>query len=350
MRLNMLVFAAAFFMWTCCFGQDGSKRNHNEKAFVEYINDSIQVQVKLQYNEEGLPAHYYCHVNTPVCEQGLCRLMVLDVYWDVLGNFLKYELAPNESLTKFDHMEFTREDHEKLYGILSDKASVLRDYPVGDLIDSSTKRRSAVVDAVSAATRVEVKDAIVGGAVYSTYVLWHIVNGPIASRISEHTKPLFNGALLIKMFKSENFYYQYYALDHVPEREVTDYIPFLIHLVKNGISYIPYFAIEKIPVSAWRMDQNQISLLEHFGAADFELQNAMLAKITDVDLCIEALDQLIAGLGKITDQQMMKALAVIERNQDRISQRSQPKIAELSNHPDDQVAAQSRIILKNLNN
>lgn len=348
MRIGILLFMVIFLSHSFCHSQDDSKRNRKENVFVDNINDSIPVQVNLQYDEKGLPVHYYCHVNTPVCEHGLCKLMVIDVYWDMLGNFLKYELPPNESLTKFDHLEFTKEDHHQLYGILSDKASILRDYPVEDLIDNRTQRKSEVVDAVSSATSIEVKDAIVGGAVYSTYTLWHIVNGPIASRIGEYTKPLFNEALLIKMFNSNNFYYQFFALNNYPEEETVKYIPYIINLVKNGLSYIPYFAIEKIPMSVWATNQYQVSLLKHFSDGDFELQNAFLNKITGINLCTEALDMLIYGMRNTTDKQLIKELDVINYNLDRLSQGSVSKIAEFSNHHDRQISEQTNLLLKSL--
>jgi hypothetical protein len=105
--------------------------------------------------------------------------MVIDVYWDLLGNFLRYELPAGESLTKLDHQELTAGDHEQLQKILSDKGSILRDYPAEDLIDRRiVKSTDKKVDAVTSATRVDVKAAVVPGAVYSTYVLWYIVNGP----------------------------------------------------------------------------------------------------------------------------------------------------------------------------
>lgn len=346
MKFCILLWVGSFLFLSFCFAQAINKRNQQEKAFVDSINDSLQVQVNLQYDGAGLPDYYYCHINTPVCEQGLCRLMVLDVYWDLLGNFLKYELPPHSPLTKFDHHEFTREDHEKLYGILSDKASILRDYPVEDLVDTQVKRKSEVVDAVSAATRVGVKDAIVGGAVYSTYVLWHIVNGSIASRIEAYTHPLFNEALLMKMFDSNNLYYQFFALNHYHEDHVAAYIPRIIHLVTDGVSYIPYFAIEKLPASAWANDPYQVSLLKHFRKADFELQNAFLNKLKDVKLCSEALDLLVSGMGDIKEKQLIRALEIVSNNQERLSKSALSKISEFSNHQDKQISELVDLLLK----
>ena len=249
------------------------------KVFTASINDSTDVDVYLRYDNNREPEAYYCHVNTAVCEEGLCKLMVINVYWDLLGNFLRYALPDGESLTKLDHQEFTAEDHEKLYKILSDKGSILRDYPADDLIERqilTTKTTDVKVDAVTSATRADIKDAVVSGAAYSTYVLWHIVNGPIASEIAQHSKPFLTKERVDKMFYSENFYYQYYALNSIGPEDSEAYLRDIIHLVKHGVSYIPYFAIEKLPASAWTTDASQRSLLEYFKIADFELQNFIL--------------------------------------------------------------------------
>jgi hypothetical protein len=323
-----------------------ANRGGAEKAFIQSVNDSISVQVNLKYDVQGLPDYYFCHVNMPVCEEGLCRLMIVDVYWDVLGNFLKYELPPGEALTKMDHVEFTTEDHQKLRSILSNKASILRDYPLDDLMDRSRVVKSKVVDAVSAATRVEVKDAIVSGAAYSTYALWHVVNGPIASRIEEYTRPLVREALVLKMFRSNDFYYQYYALNHVPEGKMKTYVPEIIDLVNRGVSYIPYFAIEKVPEEGWSVDDYQVALLKNFRSADFELQNAFIGKIADVKLCSDALDELVAACAKITDKQLERVVEVIARNADRLSDEGKAKLAGFCSHADKKVAEVVRGIVK----
>ena len=330
------------------FSQDVTKRNMVENVFVENINDSIRVQVKLKYDNTGLPEFYFCHVNTPVCEEGLCKLMVIDVYWDVLGNFLKYELPPLEPLTKFDHLPFTEADHEQLQKILSDRASILRDYPVRDLVDHRVARKSKAVDAVSAATRAEVKDAIVSGAVYSTYVLWHIVNGSISDRIAAYTKPIFTEKLLDQMFQSANLHYQYFALHAYPAKDSLKYLPEMIHLVKNGIAYVPYFAIEKIPASAWAIDKYQVALLEHFATADFELQNAFLSKISDIRLCGEAMELLAGAFGQITDKQLLRLLHILNSNKRRLTPYAMEKITGLCSHANSEIAQEADRIMESL--
>lgn len=341
---QILFFNLGFL--SICLGLEGARAD-TSMVFVERINDSTSVEVRLSYTSNGEPEAYYCHVDTPVCEEGLCKLMVVDVYWDLLGNFLRYELPDGEALTKMDHEEFTEEDHVQLRKILSDRSSILRDYPVGDLVDRRIVKKSDNLDAVSSATRVDVKEAVVSGAVYSTYVLWHIVNGPIASRIVEHSKPFLTDGRVEKMFYSSNFYYQYYALNAISSEDAEKYLDEIMHLVKNGTSYIPYFAIEKLPASAWAKDPYQRMLLEFFRQTDFELQNFILNRIERVPLSAEALDQLVSALHGLRDSQTVKALAIVRNNMPSLSSSARERLTKLKGHSNKEIAQAVARILGN---
>lgn len=339
-------FAVAFFGATVSFAQDECKNGRVEEVFVESVNDSTNVTVKLKYDEAETPQYYFCHLNTGVCEDGLCKPLVIDVFWDLLGNFLKYEVPEGEPLTKMDHMEFTEEDHEKLRSILARKTSILKDYPLKDLFVKPKGSRSDKVDAVTAATRVDVKEEVVGGAVYSTYVLWHVVNGPIASKVADHAKPFLTEERVSRMFYSDNLYYQYFALNPPAVRDSTQYVDGVVHLVVNGKDYIPYFAIEKVPPSAWRQEKYQVLLLEHFGGADFEMQNAMLGHMRGVRLAPRALSLLVASLERITDKQMSKVLDIIAANRDRLDDQSRKKLSRLTRHDNSEIAGRVTAILE----
>lgn len=311
-----------------------------DKVFTASINDSTEVDVYLRYDDRGEPDAYYCHVNTAVCEEGLCKLMVVDIFWDLLGNFWRYELPVGESLTKLDHQDFTEEDHDKLYKILSDRSSILRDYPADDLIERRVLTTSNEnVDAVTSATRADIKDVVVGGAAYSTYVLWHLVNGPIAGLIAAHSKPLLTRERVDRMFYSENFYYQYYALSSIGPQDSVRYVNEVLHLVRNGNSSIPYFAVEKIPASAWKTDVHQEALLKHFGRLEFELQNFILNKIARVSLSSEAVAYVVLSMESLRDSQIMKALGAIRNNRGKLSPDSRERLASMSHHPNAEIAA-----------
>lgn len=324
-----------------------SQQKRSEPVFVESINDSTEVEVHLRYDANNQPTHYFTHVNTAVCEEGLCKLLVVDVYWDLLGNFLRYELPEGEELTKLDHKEFTPEDHEKLNKILADRSSILKDYPLEDLIVRPARTSSGKVDAVSAATRVDAKDAIVGGAVYSTYVLWHIVNGPIASRISDVSRRYLTEERVARMFYSDNFYYQYHALSTLKPADSLKHIDGVVHLVAKGKDYIPLFAVERVPSFAWKESKYQIRLLEAFQNADFELRNAMLDRLSRIVLSPQAIDLLAGSLDEVTDKQANRIVKLLAANRTNLTPRATEALDALA-RKDGAAGAEAKSLVREL--
>jgi hypothetical protein len=147
------------------------------------------------------------------------------------------------------------------------------------------------------------------------------------------------------MFYSDNFYYQYFALNSIEQGDSLKYLSEVIHLVKSGISYIPYFAIDKIPQSAWAADSSQISLLQHFGAADFELKNSMLSKMANVTMVADALDVLVSEMPRLTESQLLKAISIVERNEARLTTHARSQLKRWTDHGDKRISRTVQSIL-----
>lgn len=317
-----------------------------EKAFEIEINDSTSIQINLEYNNNGLPEQYTSHIETPVCKDGLCYLMVIDLTWDVLGNFLKYNVPENLPLTKFDHEEFTEDDHIKMKEILSNKDSFLRFYALENLIDTTEQRTSSAVDGVSGATHKSIQNEVVGGAVFSTYVLWHIVNGPVATKILTHTEDRFTDSLMIQLLESDNHHYQYYALQRMSENDNSQYLPYIVRLIAEGADYVPYFAIDKVPEKAWKSTQEQVQIIGLIEEIDFEMQNELLNRINGIALGEEVLDVLASSLGTLREGQLIKALDVLLLNKGRIGNESLSKITALNTHLNKEISGRAHKILE----
>lgn len=286
----------------------------------------------LVYNDDSDPLKYYSHVITPVCEEGLCYVVTLDIYWDLLGNFLSYEEPKEDPLTKFDHVNFTESDHKKLKEILSDKNSLLKNYGVEDLVDKSVQIKSdVVVDAVAGATYPSLEGAVVKGAVYSSYTLWYIVNGKVAKEIVANTEALIDDKLLIRMLRSDNYNQQFYALNNI---NTTDqkFIPELIRLISKGNSYVPFFAIDKLNDSTWNTHEYQEKILGLLKTVDFEMQNEILNRIGNQELSTHALKILISDLKSLDQKQQQKALKIIDK--DKISYDILLELSSLLNSKD----------------
>lgn len=341
-RLAISIIALGFLS----FFQEKPQLLRKEKAFDTYIKDSIPIRVDLIYADEQ-PHQYFSLVRTPVCEDDLCYLITIEIYWDLLGNFIKYELPPQEPLTKFDHIEFSEDDYTKLNEILADRGSLLKDYEAKDLVDPTTSIKSEVeVDAVTSATYASLKGAVVSGAVYSTHTLWHIVNGRVAQQILQHTESLYDDQMLTMMLNSDHFYYQYYALEHMPAVVSDGLIPGLIRLVAEGQQYIPYFAVEKFPEKVWQPGGNQSELIALLPDVAFEMQNTLLARLKDQKLNEQSALTLISTFNKFNDEQLHKALTMIYYSCDSLSTEVLLEFSYLLTHQNQEISALAYRILE----
>lgn len=302
-----------------------------EGAFVFFTKDSVQLEVDLLFSANDLPVKYYSFVVTPVCEEGVCYNLVAEVYWDLLGNFLDYAEVPLDPLTKFDHVKFTKEDHDKMKEILRDKTSLLANYKVEDLVDHSIEIKSEVIDGVAGATYNSLSGAVVRGAVYSSHTLWHIVNGELADKIAAHTEALMSEEVLVSMLDSDNYHQQFYALNKVDVGN-EKYTPKLIRLITEGDAYVPFFAIEKIPDWAWSSAKYQSKIISLLKEVEFRMQNEILNRFNNKVLDENATTFLASALGSLNRSQLKKAFKILYDNRGQLTPKSIEEIAELKNY------------------
>jgi len=340
------VLLAFFLLCGSCVLHKKKVSFRSEKAFTVYLKDSIPMSVDLMFDDSNKPLKYYAHIFAPVCEEKICYPLVVDVSWDLLGNFDEYSLPIDSPLTKFDHEVFNKEDVDKMHKILSDKSSVLKFYSSQDLVDSSETKKSSVVDAITGATNKTLQSSIVSGAVHSSYLLWHIVNGSAADSILQHTESLLNDSMLTQMLESNNYHYQYYALGKIPKDRISDFLPAVIRLVGTGKEYVPYFAIEKIPEEAWMSSETQQSILNLLNQVDFKIQNQVINKLKDKRLTEAALDKLISNFRILQPSQIIKSLDIIITNKDILNYNLLLKLAFLLGNPSAELTEKVYDVLK----
>ena len=307
-----------------------------EKAFAVHIEDavgdSVQIDVQLTYNERQQPEYYFCHVETPVCKEGLCHILVVDLYWDLLGNFHKYELPKNRPLTKFDHEEFTEADYEKLDNILADKRSLLGEYALEDLVDETTEMVSQEVDAVTGATMKAVENTVVSGAVYSTHALWHLVNGKIPQRIPTHTDSLWSDNMLRQFLASDHYPYHYHALDLLSTEKFAQHLPAIVRLMNESSVFVSRYAIKKFPEALSQDSVGQATLIQQFSSSDFRTQEIILNKLKIVPLHKSSLAQLMGQLDQLSEQQLEQVLAMLLANSDNLTDATLSPVVSLLDH------------------
>lgn len=154
-------------------------------------------------SQEGCPVSYFRHIQSNVCFDGKCRMLVATLYWNPTGRYLGFELPKGEFLSKTDHDPFTPEEYTRLSEILADSLS-----PLGTFTYNALVPKAAVdvqkVDAVSSPTAPDVLDYIIKGAAYTTYKLWHLVYGPTQLEIEKLTQKTLSADLLLKILESND--------------------------------------------------------------------------------------------------------------------------------------------------
>jgi hypothetical protein len=137
-------------------------------------------------DEEGL-IYWRRQLYTPVCQTGECKAIDVGIYWDARGRFFGLEVY-GEHLTRTDHSVFSAEDYQRLVKVLADDWSILREYAYEDLMNKPAEG----VDGLTGATRKEISEETVSGAVYTTYTLWHLVNQGEQAQIRKRTAKVLN--------------------------------------------------------------------------------------------------------------------------------------------------------------
>ena len=144
--------------------------------------------VVLSLDERGFPKEYQMHLQTEVCPKGVCKLLDVTLFWDAVGNYLRLEYPKRLPLTKKDHDPFGKEDYEKLDSLLKDRRSILGSHPL-EFFVVEKPAASGGTDAVTSATPIAAKAAIVDGTAYTTWALWRWVNGEIVGKLVSRTLP-----------------------------------------------------------------------------------------------------------------------------------------------------------------
>lgn len=192
-----------------------------------------------------------------VCDDKLCANVLLELYWDLAGNYVRFDTITGSPLTKFDHKRFSDTDYKKLDQILKDRNSMLRVLEKSELVDKNIKMKATSVDAVSGATTATIKNAVVEGAVYSSYVLWHFVNGSVKNSIRTFTLSIYSGQIANQMLSSENYETQLFAIKQMKPADYNSNFLEICQVIRKSVPLIKAYLISKISLPFKDQQQNQ---------------------------------------------------------------------------------------------
>jgi len=249
------------------------------KAFV-YKTDEFAVANMIQICSDAshIPFGYEADINMPVCDDKLCANVILKFYWDLAGNYTGFDTIPGKPLTKFDHKKFLSADYQRLDQILKDRNSMLRILEKEDLIDKSIKVKATTVDAVTGATPATVKNAVVEGAVYSSFTLWHFVNGPLKNRLVSFTQSIYSDSISAVLLNSTNFETQFFALKQMNENDFVRQADLLFRIIPQSTPIIKAYIIGKLPLPFADKEKN-LALISLFPKLDSYAKSIFLNRI-----------------------------------------------------------------------
>jgi hypothetical protein len=203
---------------------------------------------------------YESILRTPVCNDTLCQIVQIKVFWDLIGGYTRFDTLVGYPLTKNDHLLFTPEDYSKLQATLKDGNSILGRKSESELLDNNRNRYSQKIDAVTGATDLQIKNAVVDGALYSTYTLWHLVNGDIKNILSECTIKNYNSKMEQQLLFSDNTKSIIFALKQFDKEDYVNRFQEIIQVMKKGYPLVNFYIAKNLPSEVFLSDDNINSL------------------------------------------------------------------------------------------
>ncbi|WP_460984687.1 hypothetical protein [Spirosoma fluminis] len=318
-------FLLGFSGWSLAFADDPVR----VREFHIRENDTTSYTLKLALNEAGEPAYFFRNIFTPVCLTGECKPVYINFYWDLLGNYLRYDFPPGKVLTKMDHKEFKPEDYEKMQAILRNNSSLLKDVTMEDLVGNGTENLADSVDAKAGATLKTVKNEVIDGAVYTCYTLWHIAHGYVVNEIRRITETYQNDTLLHQFLGSTNHDYQYWAIDRAisPDGEIfPSFVPDILKIVQGKNLFTARYALQKLSATFFQTDARQLWLWDTYQKASYPFQMAILKKLTTIPFRPALTEALALQLPKSNQEQSALLLNLLAQ-QPKLPDKAQVQLA-----------------------
>ncbi len=248
--------------------------------YVEVDSLGKQGIIKL-VDANNIPVLYFSNIITPVCADGECRLMEIQIYWNLLGEYAGFDRIKKAPLTKYDHDQFKIEDYKKLHLLLMNDNSILKRRKMEDLIEKHETFEVGKLDAISGATISEVKESVVEGALYSCYTAWHIVHGKVKEVLKSYTLSIMNDDIIIHMLNSNNANYQLFALSKLDNLKYEHNYMRIANIFASGIPLVRGFIIKNLPEYFWERDDLQIQFWNSFAKLDVNTRSLILERLNN---------------------------------------------------------------------
>ncbi|MCF0063552.1 hypothetical protein MUK70_29985 [Dyadobacter chenwenxiniae] len=287
----------------CHFSTKGSDQI---REFIIVESDTLTYTLKLVLDDSGQPQYFFRNIFTPVCYTNECKPVHINFYWDLLGNYERFDLPEGKVLTKVDHDEFKQEDYEKLQEILAQPNSIFADLQMEDLITKGTDNLTDSVDAKAGATLKTIKNQVIDGAVYTCYTLWHIAYGTVVPEMKKIIENYKNDILLHRFLASNNYQYQYWAIEKVMDKKGNvqkAYEADLENIIEGRNIFIAKNALQRVSSDFLSSQKRQEWLWKTYQKSPYALQIAILKKLKSVHVTTTLASNLKSSLEKSNEEQ-----------------------------------------------
>jgi hypothetical protein len=291
-----------------------------EKTIREFTiieNDTLSYTLKLALDDSGRPQYFFRNIFTPVCYTNECKPVYVNFYWDLLGNYMRYDLPKGKILTKVDHDEFKQEDYDKLADILSRPNSIFAELQMEDLITKGTDSLTSDVDAKTGATLKTIKNEVIDGAVYTCFTLWKIAYGDqVVSKMKNITGTYLDNDMLHSFLNSSNFHYQYAAMEKVIDNkgQVKKEFEKDIEKVIGGKNlFTARTALQKAGDNFFSGTPRQNWLWSTYQSASYPMQIAILKKLENIPLSVPFIENLTKTLPESNTEQFKYKVGLLTK-------------------------------------
>lgn len=222
-----------------------------------------------------------------------------------------FRLPDDEFLSKTKHVRFNEQEYDKIHKILGDRYSPLSRYAIEELVPAKSKLPNRV-DAITSATISAVLNDIVPGAVYTTWTLWHIVNGNTQSALAGHTAKNINNQLIKRLLKSDEISDVAWTFEHFPKKYTItpEIFEILMEYIAGSDAFLCERALNAIEKENLT-DEIQIKLARTFFKVDYIQKRFIVQKLATVEnLNISAAEILSEKIDK-TNAVLIKSIIAL---------------------------------------
>ena len=286
----------------------------DEPLVLQSIEDTTSAEsIFLQKTKENIPLFFFKKIVGEVCSSKECRLLDIEIYWNITGRYLGFKLPKGEYLSKNDHEPFTEKEYLQLHSILADESLPLDKVSSGELL----QKPELGVDAISGATSKSIVDMVVKGAAYTTFKLWNVVNGSTMDKVAEFTAKQLNPDLLYRILQSKNVADKLWALNRINSslELTTELETKLLEIIASDDFSLSLIAIKVLSTDHLKSNDLQNKLFSIYSSTNHSKKTAILKKLEEATFLSQEIIKSSRQLLPELNGQQLKGLFQLYRKQ-----------------------------------